>query len=303
MGINYSSYNTNDQESLTSPKIPWWLSFPALTIITMLSFPVGIFLIWKRTKVDTNSKGIIITVFGGILVFIGTLAFVILVIPPQDIDNSDINVIVFFLILGFSLIFLGRKKRKDAEKLKKYISIILTNKETSINNIAAAIPTSYKVAKKDIQNLIKKGYLAGIYINEATGEIIFHREQRLNYGNVHSNQETRSNQAPRSNHQSHSNQAPRSNVYTSVHSTTTTSGNVDPDTARRVFENLQPLMDMAFNTDSNININTNTNRNMNTNTNTNTSETIVACKGCGANNRVIRGSLAECQYCGSPIDN
>ncbi|MBU5674913.1 hypothetical protein KQI88_00600 [Alkaliphilus sp. MSJ-5] len=285
MGINYSSYNTNDQESLTNPKIPWWLSFPALTIITMLSFPVGIFLIWKRTKVDTNSKGIIITVFGGILVFIGTLAFVILVIPPQDIDNSDINVIVFFLILGFSLIFLGRKKRKDAEKLKKYISIILTNKETSINNIAAAIPTSYKTAKKDIQNLIKKGYLTGIYINEATGEIIFPREQRLNYGNVHSNQETRSNQAP------------RSNVYTSVHSTTTTSGNVDPDTARRVFENLQPLMDMAFNTDSNINTNTNNNRN------TNTSETVVACKGCGANNRIIRGNLAECQYCGSPIDN
>lgn len=299
MRINYSSYNTNDQESLTSPKIPWWLSFPALTIITMLFFPVGVFLIWKRAKIDTNSKGIITTVIGWMIIFF--VSFMALVLSSQGISSDDYNVICFLLILGFSLIFLGRKKRKDAEKLKKYISIILTNKETSINNIAATIPTSYKTAKKDIQNLINKGYLTDIYINEATGEIVFLREQRLNYGNVHSNQETRSNQAPRSNQQSHSNQAPRGNVYTSVHSTTTTSGNVDPDTARRVFENLQPLMDMAFNTDSNININTNTNRNMNTNTNT--SETIVVCKGCGANNRVIRGSLAECQYCGSPIDN
>ncbi|GEM_PF-1583919 len=289
MGINSTSYNTNNQESFTNPKIPWWLSFPALTIITMLFFPVGVFLIWKRAKIDTNSKGIITTVIGWMIIFF--VGFIALVLSSQGISSDDYNVICFLLILGFSLIFLGRKKRKDAEKLKKYIYIILTNKETSINNIAAAIPTSYKTAKKDVQNLIKKGYLAGIYINEATGEIIFPREQRLNYGNVHSNQ------APRSNQESRSNQAPRGNVYTSVHSTTTTSGNVDPDTARRVFENLQPLMNMTFDANTNGNINTNTN------TNTNTSETIVACKGCGANNRVIRGSLAECQYCGSPIDN
>ncbi|QUH18806.1 hypothetical protein [Alkaliphilus sp. B6464] len=297
MGINSTSYNSNNQESFTNPKIPWWLSFPAISIITFFLFPVGIFLIWKRKKMDTNSTGIITIVVGGTFVVMGLIMFQTVV---RGLPEGAYSGLAPIFITGIIIIFFGRKRRrKNADKLRKYIPIILSNKETSINNIATTIPTSYKIAKKDIQNLINKGHLTDMYINEATGEIIFLREQRLNYGNVHSNQETRSNQAQRSNHQSHSNQAPRSNVYTSVHSTTTTSGNVDPDTARRVFENLQPLMDMAFNTDSNIN--TNTNRNMNANTNT--SETVVACKGCGANNRVIRGSLAECQYCGSPIDN
>ncbi len=295
MKLNYGGYNANNQESLTNPKIPWWLSFPALTIITMLFFPVGVFLIWKRAKIDTNSKGIITIVIGWMLIFF--VGFMTLILSSQGISSEDYNVICFLLFVGSSLIFLGRKKRKDSEKLKKYISTILTNKETSINNIAAVIPTSYKTARKDVQNLIKKGYLNGIYINEATGEIIFPREQGLNNRDVQSNQEMRSNQPPHSNQESHSNQSSHGNVYTSVHSTTTTSGNIDPDTARRIFENVQPLMDMAFNTNGNTNIN------VNTNTNTNTSETVVACKGCGANNKIIRGSLAECQYCGSLIDN
>lgn len=28
---------------------------------------------------------------------------------------------------------------------------------------------------------------------------------------------------------------------------------------------------------------------------------VVACKGCGANNKVMRGSVGECEFCGSPI--
>lgn len=27
----------------------------------------------------------------------------------------------------------------------------------------------------------------------------------------------------------------------------------------------------------------------------------VACKGCGANNRVVKGSVTECEFCGSPV--
>lgn len=226
MGGNNFKYNTKNDELFKDPQISWWLSWPVIIIATIVFWPVGIFLIWKRTTIDKKAamiSGNIINIIGWISIAIAGLG--LLVSLSEGIGSDDVYMIIFFIVAGGALIFLGREVKKSAEKFKKYIAIIVNNEETSIDNIAAAIPTSYEVAKKDLQKMINRGYFAGAYINETSKEIILPKEQK------------------------------------------------------------------AYNIDTSEKVNLNTSLEM----------IVVTCKGCGANNKIAKGNVDKCQYCGSPI--
>ena len=86
--------------------------------------------------------------------------------------SDDIGLILFFGIAGFVLQKVSNKIKKDAEDVKKYLSVIINGNERQIDVIASSMGKSYDVAKNDIQKLINKGYLKNAYINEGTREII-----------------------------------------------------------------------------------------------------------------------------------
>jgi hypothetical protein len=83
---------------------------------------------------------------------------------PRDTDG--IVMAMFFCgFIGAFLTHIAKKMKINANKFQKYTTIIFANNQTSIDNIASAIPTSYGQASKDLQQMINKGYFEGAYID------------------------------------------------------------------------------------------------------------------------------------------
>lgn len=234
MGAYNSNYDTTNKNKFKNQKIPWWLSWPILIIVTILFWPIGVFLIWKRIRIDRKAAmavGRFISIFGWLCVGVAGIGF--LGYLPEGITKEDVSMILFYSIFGIVLILLGRNTRKNAQKYKKYISIVVNHEETSIDNIAMAIPTSYENAKRDLQKMINRGYFTDAYINDGDREIVL------------------------------------------------------------------PSMEESYMVKTEVNVRTNTH--VNVSSNGEVEMVVISCKGCGANNKIEKGSVGECQFCGSPI--
>lgn len=175
------------QNSKTSTNHSLWLSWPFIVLICIVFWPVGLFLIWKRTTMDRKSallSGKSIYVLGWAclaIVFLG-----LFVCFSKGFKSDDISTIIFFLLAGVGLISLGKKLKNKADISKKYISIVVNDRIIDIDNIAAAIPTSYENATKDLQDMINKGFFEGAYLNEAGRQIVLpkrHEESSHNDSN------------------------------------------------------------------------------------------------------------------------
>lgn len=231
MSINEIKKSFQDQmhkDLSKNPQLPWWLSLPGIVIITAIFWPVGIFLIRKRMDLDKKTalfSGAAITVVGWVFLAIAIIGLLANSAGCfERTDTKDTVLILFFIIAGIALILLGRSTRKNAIKFKKYISIVINQQITSIDNIAAVMSTNYDVCKKQLQKMIDKGYFNGAYIDEVAREIVLSKQ----YENVSS--------------KSSMNNTPQS-------------------------QEIQ----------------------------------VVACRGCGANNKIAKGSVGECEFCGSPL--
>ncbi len=58
----------------------------------------------------------------------------------------------------------------QGEKFKKYISIVINNKETSIDNITAYMNISCEEVVRDLQTMIDKGYFLNAYVDLSSRE-------------------------------------------------------------------------------------------------------------------------------------
>lgn len=176
-----------EHTSMNSPKPEWWLSWPAIIIIFIVFFPVGLFLIWKRTTIDKKAalfSGRVVGIFGWISLSFALLGFLVCI--SEGFGSDDVTAITFFLLAGAGLVTLGKKIKNSASKSRKYISIIANHGIIDIDNIAAAIPTSYDNAKKDLQKMIDTGFFEGAYINESERQIVLpekHQEPQCNQSN------------------------------------------------------------------------------------------------------------------------
>lgn len=161
------------------------LSWTAIIIITIFFWPAGVYLIYKRLSKDkkafmTSGKTITKCGYASLaLCFLGMFVCI-----GEGFKKEDMQAIIFFMVAGIALIILGKSTTKKSEKNKKYISIIINEKQTSIDNIAVQIPTSYEEAYKDISNMINKGYLGQAYINDKEREVMFLKETLYNEENT-----------------------------------------------------------------------------------------------------------------------
>lgn len=134
-------------------------------------FPVGIFLIFKKINSDktatlNNSKTVLI---------ISYVLFVFSIIYVTMIFSEGTSMIAAALLTGVGGIWLNiiaKKMKVNGEKYKKYITLVINQNVSDIDNIAPAVNVTYEVAKDDLQKMIDLGYFIGAYINETSREII-----------------------------------------------------------------------------------------------------------------------------------
>jgi len=154
-------------------KISGWYSWPVIILALCVFWPVGIFLIIKRVSVDKKTSMGAGKLIGGIGIASYCIAGIGFIACLSDgFGSDDIGMILFFGIAGFALQKVSQKIKREAEDVKKYLSVIVNGNERQIDVIASSMGKSYDVAKNDIQKLINKGYLKNAYINEGTREIV-----------------------------------------------------------------------------------------------------------------------------------
>lgn len=148
-------------------------SWPVIILALCIFWPVGIFLIIKRVSVDKKTAMGAGKLIGGIGIASYCIAGIGFIACLSDgFGSDDIGMILFFGIAGFTLQKVSQKIKREAEDVKKYLSVIVNGNERQIDVIASSMGKSYDVAKNDIQKLISKGYLKNAYINEGTREVV-----------------------------------------------------------------------------------------------------------------------------------
>ncbi len=148
-------------------------SWPVIIIALIIFWPLGLFLIIKRVSSDktamVNSSGKGMKIIGIALIAIGVLGII------GSLDSFDFGSIViglFFIAGGVVLMKKAKKIKTDGESIKKYLAIIVNGGVRELDTIAATTGKQYDVVKKDIQNMIDKGFLKNAYINENTREVV-----------------------------------------------------------------------------------------------------------------------------------
>ena len=148
-------------------------SWPIIIISIIVFWPVAIFLIYKRVKIDKKSGFIVgkLVRYGAYFCFFITVVGIIACLDT-GFTGEDIGMILFFLVSGIALFMFSKRLINNSEKYKKYINIIINGNEYLIDNIAGAMSLSISVVKRDLNNMINNGYFEGAYINDSSNEIV-----------------------------------------------------------------------------------------------------------------------------------
>lgn len=167
-----------NKELLRKPKITSWISGPAIILCWFLFWPLGIYLTYKRARIDKKAAIIIsiIVIILGAIFFLGGLRFLSGGLIGDDIANMNA-----LIIMGIILISIGIYTRKSAKRFLNYLDLVVDQGYSSIDSVAASMSTNYDVAKRDLQKLIGDGYLNGSYIDESAREIVFPMNKSITY--------------------------------------------------------------------------------------------------------------------------
>lgn len=93
-------------------------------------------------------------------------------ITDYDTDGAAALVGVAFVVIGIILLRKAKEKRKGAELSKQYLSMIINSNIRQLTVIAATTGKSYETVHKEIEELIKKGYLKGAYVDEKMRAVV-----------------------------------------------------------------------------------------------------------------------------------
>ena len=149
-------------------------SWGLVIIMLIIFWPVGLYLLYKIITTDKTAafkNSSTLNIIGWVLVAIGIITGIqICVGDTFDFSTLIIN-LVFFVGGGAIMIIKAQKMKETGKRYKKYIDIVANQRITSIDTIAAAIPTSYETAALALQEMIDIGYFSGGYI-DATNRVL-----------------------------------------------------------------------------------------------------------------------------------
>lgn len=155
-------------------------SWPVIFLLLYFFWPVGVFLLYKRVQFDRKaalSIGKVINILGigayGIAV-LGVIACLV-----EGFAGEDFEIILFFGIAGFVMRKVAKKLTRNAEKIRRYLQIIVNGGETDMDKIARTVNQPYDTVVSDIQKMIDSGYLNGRYISRSQHKILFQSDQEF----------------------------------------------------------------------------------------------------------------------------
>ena len=151
-----------------------YVSWKIIILFFVIFFPICILLLVKKMvdeKQNYIKNGKVLKIFG-IIFFILGISFIIFEIFRKAPLKNSLNSIGFFLIMvillcgaGIFMIKKGHEYIVLGKKVNRYLAIINTGNDTSIDKIATAYPTIYEKAITDIQELLDLGYFPDSYID------------------------------------------------------------------------------------------------------------------------------------------
>jgi len=137
-------------------------------------WPLGVLFLLKKLSKDKsavlNDSGKVLTM-SFVLAGIGVLVFM------NTVGRQGFGAYYYLWAValvggGVWTFLIARKMKANSERYKKYISIVVNQSQTSIDNIASAVGIAYETALKDLQKMIDAGYFMGAYIDVTQREII-----------------------------------------------------------------------------------------------------------------------------------
>lgn len=159
--------------------------------------PVGIALLLFKLyaeKLFYYKNGKIVRTVGLIIAILGLLYTLIWLFDKSyfyAFGNPSIAIVVilFVAVLGIVGIIVGNRFIKRGNRMELYKNIIEISHETSIDNIAEKIPTSYDNALIDLRFMLNNGYFDGGYIDEKRHEIYIkdYQDNQNQYNNSNRN--------------------------------------------------------------------------------------------------------------------
>ncbi len=156
-------------------------SWGIIIFMFFLFFPVGIWMLIRKIngeRLSYSKIGKSLKIVGWILL---SFAFIYLMmgitgeLEMEDGSSTVGSVLTSLLIFGGggylclkkSTIYLQR-----GTKYNKYLSIVNTSNDLSIDRIAAAYPTTFEEAVADLQAMIDDGYFTNSYIDSNRRELV-----------------------------------------------------------------------------------------------------------------------------------
>ena len=150
-----------------------WHSWPIIIIVLCLFWPVGLFLLTKRLSIDKKATlfmGKLLGVFSVICYCIAVIGLVVCI--NEGFSSEDVSVMLVFAVLGVVLHAVSKKVKAYEENAKQYLVIIVNGNVRQLDMIAKTTAKSYDRVRKEIDELIKKGYLKDMYIDENLRAVI-----------------------------------------------------------------------------------------------------------------------------------
>lgn len=172
-------------------------SWGIIALMFFLFFPIGIWMLVKKMtdeKFNYIKNGKSLKILAWILIGFAVIYLIMGITGELETeDGSSIvgGVMMMLMIFGGGGAFALYKAHsyiKKGTKYNRYISIINSSNDTLIDNIAAAYPTSFEQAAKDLQSMLDDGYFMNAYVDLNRRELIM--PQKAASVNINVNQST-----------------------------------------------------------------------------------------------------------------
>jgi hypothetical protein len=165
-----------NKDLLKKPKITGWISGPTIVLFILLFWPVGIYLAYKRARIDKKAAVTISTliIILGVIFLFNTSRFF-----SNGLVGIDVENIIFCIITGTILISFGIYTRRSAKRFLNHIELVVEQGDTSIDNIADSMSSTYDEVKKDMQELIGDEYFNGSFPDGSRREMVFSMNDSL----------------------------------------------------------------------------------------------------------------------------
>jgi hypothetical protein len=144
-------------------------SWVAIVLLLLLIWPVGLFLLIKKL---TNRRYMLSGKnTGAIVAAVIMLLFGISIVSGNGGSAGMVVFGISYLAGGALTVLFINKGRKDADRFRKYIDIVVNGGERNIDKIAGYVALPYDKVVKDLDEMIKLEFFRGAVVDKTNGKI------------------------------------------------------------------------------------------------------------------------------------